>query len=288
MKHPLTSLMNPKAEPAVCETVKKLRQFDVISPDCSPELEKIFNSFGWDTGDDWVAIILTHTCSLINSDIEKEPNVECILARRCDTIDPALTGRKNPRKLHLELLEDEASKNYELNIVERIFFGKIYLKNIPESRPLQISDENQDLLTRWIIARYNAPVFPDEFNKRFKSNIHTKIENKLKRSGEHIVGLFIQIEPRTEELDEEIPYEIRFMILRDEEITQKNIEGIEAVRKEIEVFFKEHESDGIELIGSIKTVTESEITLSVYRQYDLLLLDYLSERERPGGSFPQT
>lgn len=269
-----------------------LRQLDCLTVKEVPDLDELFKAQGIDAGDpvNWFCIILTHSCSLTKSDLDKEPKAELILARECAEVDPAYTGRKNPRKIHIPISVVGVTVNYEIDISDRIFIDKRILINKAPSDNHEMDEGAKQTLINWITDRYDTPAFPDEFNRRLKSgsrNTNNKIVNILrKQAANPIVGLFVVIEPMNEELSEKQPYDLNATLIYKAEVTAQEKDEIERLRLRIEEVLQDAINDGIELNGVVLARSEDEIKLSDYRQLNLLPFDYLSERETPGGAKP--
>lgn len=233
-------------------------------------------------GGDWVCIALTHSCS-ITREIELEPKLELIVARPA-TRNNANVGRKHPRLLHIDLTVDGQPVNHEIRIVDRAFIDKRKINGIARSPRYEISAK--DTLIRWIVARYNAPAFPNEFNRR-RAGITNRLAAALGNpAAEHIISLFVQLSPEEEDLPEGQPYEVNAILLIEAGLQPAQIDALEAVRSRVETIIRAAQPDGIHLQGNLVMVSEDNISLTAYRQYDLLQFDYLSERETPGGPTP--
>lgn len=235
-----------------------------------------------------MCIALTHSCSILR-DVKLEPKLELIVARPAAK-NNAFVGRKNPRLLHMDLKVDGEAVNHEIKIIDRAFVDKMRINGIAKSPRYEVPEK--DTLIRWILARYNAPVFPDEFNRRREDGTN-KTNKKLgtalgSPTAEPIVSLFVQVSPKEEELPLGQPYEVNAMLLIKAGLQQAQMDAIEPLRAKIEAILLAAQPDGIELQGRVVRVSEDNIPLHTYRHYDLLQFDYLSERDTPGGLTPVT
>ncbi len=265
-------------------TISEWRQCSCFFAIDSEDVKNIIHPNHW--CEDGIYVILTHSCSVSIEDFDKEPLAEYILARPVKK-DNAYVGRNNPRKLHLDFIINGSPSCFEFNIHERMFFDRRLLNKIkPESNLL--SDKNKQTLVRWVASRYAAPAFPDEFNRRFRPVLKI-FETELKKPhGGFFTSVYIILDPDEEELGENDVYEAEFIMsvlssTSDEDL-KKCEELIGILLDKISFHLK---GIGIELCGKkISLLQENQITLDDLRSAKLLPMDYLSERETPGGEYP--
>lgn len=226
-----------------------------------------------------VYILLTHSCSISLDNFEKEPYAEYILARPIKKPDPAYCGRNNPRVLHIQIKD----KWFAIAIHERGFFDRKILNSSKPHSQYVLSEATSSLLVRWITARYDAPAFPDEFNRRLNGDIRKRIAKKLK--SRYITGIYVILEPEYEELGNDNNYAIELVISTEVGLPEEDYNQCKNIGKEIE-----HILDnviGLQLEGAkVSVISEQEITVADLREMRLLQFDYLSERKNPGGVLP--
>lgn len=230
-----------------------------------------------------VYIVLTHSCSVSILDFGKEPLVEYILARPITKKDNAYVGRNNRRILHLDLHVDGEAKPYGLLIHERGFFDRKVLDGISPTKGC-LDEKSKELIIKWIASRYNAPAFPDEFNKRFKP-CEKHIGDKFKQIGTSFTAAYIIVDPVDEELNAVSPYEVNILLSVEADIESAEYNRCENIVEELKE--KLVNNNEIDFLGEkVSLLREDQITLAMIRGTKILLLDYLSERETPGGEFP--
>lgn len=126
-------------------------------------------------------MVLSHPCSLLNADIDKEPYLEYIICGAIENVDGNASFGKNPRLLHVELPEFEGLK-LTLDQRKRGFIGK---GDIATEQPLLggLAIENESLIIRWMANRYTTTALPDEFENRV-----AKQKSKLAKAFASVIG----------------------------------------------------------------------------------------------------
>lgn len=163
-------------------------------------------------------VILSQSCDVVNSSIEKEPYVELIIAKQIVKLDGQYKHARNPRKLHISAL----SKNFEFNAHGRCFLSRKYLSCITPDEII-LDDNAIDLLTRWIAARYTRVAFPDNFNDRVRM-AGKKLIKKLKALDFHgVIDLFIAGSELDKELEPDKPYNIALLVALLDDSSQNEI-----------------------------------------------------------------
>ncbi len=123
--------------------------------------------------------------------------------------------------------------------------------------------------------------FPDTFNNRTRK-AQNKLESHLKKRGEALVGLYINLRP-WEELPEEQAYAIDLVGLVDPELDWSQRQAVEKLLDEVALAYER--TDGIESCNA-RVLDEDEATMSLLRTHRLFPLDFLSLRDRPIGELP--
>ncbi|WP_289029679.1 hypothetical protein [uncultured Paraglaciecola sp.] len=126
-------------------------------------------------------MVLSHPCSLLNPNLDSEPNLEYIICERIRNIDGNATYGKNPRLLHIQLDEIEGII-LKLEQKNRGFIDKSFITvETPFFSALSI--KNESLITRWMANRYISTALPDEFERRI-----TKTKSKLSKTFSNEIG----------------------------------------------------------------------------------------------------
>ena len=147
-----------------------------------------------------MGILLSHDCDIVQPSLEKEPDVEILIAVPTDTLNGNYTLGKNPRYYHFHV----DGKFYEIKATNRVIKSRQLLIDSDPST-LQLSVDEVNGIVHWFAQRYERPAFPDNFNNRL-SETRKVIGRILKESGHLISGIYIAC-PH-EELPNTQPYKI--------------------------------------------------------------------------------
>ncbi len=220
-----------------------------------PDLAKNFNP-----GD--LLLIASHDCDLCCESFEEEPNFEVILCRSIP--DESEDGNrwlgKNPRRLQLRIPARQGSL-YELDIHDRFSAPRSILVEFEEiDQPSEtISHADTAVYRRWLGRRYYRTALPTEFNERSRP-AQRYLGEKLKKVGGPITSIYLQIDPREEELGELQRYRV-YAHLTVRRVTWESPTGMETALKAqaaVEAAFLS--CNGIEFLGA-QVIPEAEFSL---------------------------
>ncbi|AJQ56050.1 TPA: hypothetical protein F3L15_16530 [Aeromonas hydrophila] len=143
--------------------------------------------------DKTVVIVISQDCDLTNSPL-KEPMVEIVVGHFIDKHDGNNTKAKNARTLHIPL--DSNNKHWaEFVATDKKQINKIELNEFNPHTNLNLEPENLATLQLWLASRYRRSAFPDQFERRLQNaKLKTKISNIATRLGEHISGIFFDVD----------------------------------------------------------------------------------------------
>lgn len=151
-------------------------------------------------------VVLSHPCSLLNSDLEIEPDLEIAVAIPIGQIDGNCTHGKNPRKLHVCLTQ--LNQSFELEQKNRCVISR---KHIDKCTPTigKLESSVARAICTWVINRYISSAFPDNFETRISKN-----KSKLRKLFANPVGqkcraVYITLNESLRDLDEDENYELR-------------------------------------------------------------------------------
>lgn len=144
-----------------------------------------------------VVIVASHDCD-ISQEVAIEPFIEVVVGRilgvKPSSIDGNHTHAKNPRTLHI-MLAGETNKYVEFISTNKQCVCKRELAEYQPDKHLHLEPESKTIFQRWLASRYRRPAFPDEFERRLKSNkLHQKIASSMKKTGYHIVAVFFDVD----------------------------------------------------------------------------------------------
>lgn len=160
-------------------------------------------------------MVLSHPCSLLNPNLDSEPNLEYIVCEKLEKIDGNATYGKNPRLLHLQLSELNEFP-VKLQQKNRGFIDKW---SISEERPLisEVESQNESLITRWMANRYITTALPDKFESRVsiqKSKLTKAFANKV---GAKCKALYISLNEFILDLEDNENYECTLVFILNAE-----------------------------------------------------------------------
>lgn len=154
-------------------------------------------------------VIASQTCNLYNSDFEKVPVFEMVLAKKIDKIDARLSKGNNPRKLHIKVeVNNNETIAFEVDIQKRVWVDRKMLATLVPY--YQIRDANQeetadwlnnqwlDNFAGWLSRSYTRVTLPDEFNDILRaSKIQPVLDNKL--GDNKLYGIYFNISSAEDE-----------------------------------------------------------------------------------------
>lgn len=190
-----------------------------------------------------VVIIATHDCDLTQLP-DVEPMLEVVIGCIVDTPDGNFTHTKNPRKLHIELKNENSIVFAEFLAKNKISIAKEDLAKFLPNNDLSLDVENINIFQRWLALRYRRSAFPDEFEKRLKSKpnkLDEKISDILRKQGISITAVFFDVDegrdlPKTS-LDDTYILDIT-IIYGDKPDYNTALDAAEKARDAIKTLFK--------------------------------------------------
>jgi|SRR5581483_2581421 len=237
-----------------------------------------------------LAIVITHDCDLTqNPDVE--PNVELIIGSRIDTADGNFTHAKNPRRLHLPVLENDKPAWIDLRATNKRLVSKETLADYLPNDGVILTPNNKSVLQRWLAARYRRSAFPDEFDRRLqKTGLSKRIAKILEPLSTSLIAVFFDVDQGrdTERKGPEDLYTLTIVLLysteHDPDVALKAAENAAARILESfrEVCFDstKHAWREIELLDC-QPISDEAMTYSMSLQLKKWNADYLSFRVEP-------
>lgn len=210
---------------------------------------------------------------------------EVVVARHLpdEREDGNLFYGKNPRRLQMRIERDGTKGLYELSIHERIGAPRLLLAEAEDQPSGSLSTIDLEVFRRWLGRRYYRSALPTEFNERCRA-AQSFVAEKLKKHGDLITAVYLQIEPRYEELGAGNSYQVFVHLTVLPETAQSPELLAKALRAQS--FFEKAfaKCDGIELLG-VQVISESEFSL---RDVQLCVRwdhsDYISYKAGQEGS----
>lgn len=247
-----------------------------------------------EAGQPILAIIATHDCD-IAQDPAAEPDIEIVLGNVVDEANGNNTHAKNARTLHLKF-STPAVLWGEFRAVAKRKIKKTDLVAFNPRSDATLDTENHAIFQTWLASRYRRSAFPDEFENRLlrKSKLAEKISKAVKKHGEHIVGVFFDVDEGEEiaRQDDQDVYTLDITILHKADVGDGNSERIaNEVATRIETAFASElrSKDGEWRLIELRFCEAVSETVLSYDQYKLLKrwrLDHMSLAAEPQQEIP--
>ncbi|MBI2779067.1 MAG: hypothetical protein HYX62_04695 [Gammaproteobacteria bacterium] len=228
------------------------------------------------------AVVISHDCD-IASDTNKEPNIEVLLATVVTDENHAFLQAKNPRQLHLVFVHQGNKCVLDLRATEKRCVHKENLIDTDPDPDFLLTENNRQILQRWLAARYRRHAFPDKLNNRIKHSFG-KAEEWLKKKGAGIIAVYIDYQPRNEELSDSAPYELWVYVVADSSAVD-GMEQAKALAAKLEEGLAE--TKGVDL-REIEAKSDLEFTLFDSRRTFEFRLEHLSFRSTPFGPMAES
>lgn len=170
-------------------------------------------------GRDHLLVVASHDCDVTNGSFRSEPSVELLVARPTQAIDGNCSLGKNPRLLHLEVLEAGVLRPYEFAAGERLMTSRVRLLRHEPADTHTLAPEDVRLIARWMAKRYDRAAFPNAFNARW-TPVRREIRKLLDRTGRYVSGLYLALP------DDELPPRERYPVVVRGLIGVADAEGV--------------------------------------------------------------
>lgn len=221
-------------------------------------------------------LAISHSCDIPHAE-NNEPNILFIPCSSASNPYPSLSHGKNPRKIHLDVLDGESSVVFALNHAELVLISKRTLLDLDvEPDPsFSLSPNALFILQDWLACRYRRQAFPDNLDIRLRK-IKAALIKTGKRHSNSIVGYWLDYDPR-DQADHPGPYELRFYVVYDANTADAEGNAIELVEV-IEGVFSEDEITQMITLVECVAVASADFPYEVAMNTMSFRLDYLSHR----------
>jgi hypothetical protein len=229
-------------------------------------------------------LVVSQSCDLVHHCYASEPVAEAYL---CEPLAPDAqpdgnyTAGKNPRELRVPFASDGTERWYRIHSNGQVLLPRHVLAGIDPDPSLVLPEPSVRVLQRWIVNRVVRTAFPDAFNERTRK-AQGKLEDRLKKAGTHLLGLYVCLNSWEELGDDEV-YEIDFVGLVPGGLTEGERKALVKALGEIAAAYEK--SNGVSVLD-YQVQDEDEAPMSLLRTHRLFPLDYLSLRDSPGGELP--
>ncbi len=169
-------------------------------------------------------VVVSHDCDLAQPS-DSEAFVEVVIGSFLDTPpDGNFTNCKNLRRLHIECSAGTTNRVLDLDTSKRLLLPKDLVEGariaMIQHEPCEqhrMTARERNTLQHWLSARYKRAAFPDEFDRRLKSEtgVAERLAKAFKDSGEHVVAVFFDVDQGEENTrdGEDDPYELTVTLL---------------------------------------------------------------------------
>jgi len=246
------------------------RQGCVLLPEQLPS--QIATSLPLQPERDQLFYVLTHDCDLVQENFEKEPFVELLLITPVSVVDGNLTHGKNSRMLEFTIgVSCFRASCHDRFQADRRLLAQLKPSEAHPSDPLVC-----DLICHWMAKRYIRPAFPDTFNIRLNREDRA-IKRFLKKHGSDFEQIYIDCDPPSNELSEEVDYKLRIWLVFWELEPQSNAP---LLAEKLAVQFEDIITNcpGIEVIECL-AIREAQVNLAHLRIMSPWDFDFLTYRE---------
>lgn len=229
------------------------------------------------------AVVISHGCDIVCRDTDKEPHIEVILAAVETDENHAFLQTKNPRRLHLAFTHQGNKRVLDLFATEKRCIAKVSLIGVDPDPDFLLTDDNRQILQRWLAIRYRRHAFPDTLNRRIES-IFKKAEESLKKNSDGIIAIYINYQPRRKELPDNEPYELWVDVVADSHAVD-GMEQAKTLAAKLEKGLAETKGIDLRKIGA---KNDNEFTLYDSRRTFEFRLEHLSFRSTPFGPLSES
>ena len=228
-----------------------------------------------------VAIVVSQSCDLVHHDLESEPFAEIVIGRPVGSANGNLTDGKNPRRLHLRIRSISAEQVVEIVPADHYRIDREQLVRIMPDGQKVLSDRERRTLANWLAGRYQREALPTAFNQRIARS-QKKRDKIYRRLSKRVSALLVKLTPNKELPDHE-PYHILLLAL----VPADDHDPRDVIENDLQALSQQISQDsGIVIDQSPQVVSETEISVALYRQFSPFPLEYLSLREDPPHPLP--
>ena len=230
-----------------------------------------------------IIIPILYDCALLDLDLNKEPWLEFVVAKKVLKPSPDLLNGRNPRKIHFPILVNDQETYYEVVPLLQCRSCRSIIQELALANNHLLASRTLIILLDWLSNRIKQPVLPDEFEKRLIKKTLDKIFKSPDAS--KASGIYINIEPK-EPISDESEYSAKIIVAYEDSVYRELYRGksVENVVEKFKIFF--NTTEGVNLVNVI-SMPEGEITLSILNNFQSWGSDYFTYRsDNPGFEGP--
>jgi len=215
-----------------------------------------------------LGIVLSHSCDLLNPDLNKFPKVEIIIGNIIPSPVGSYQKRRNPRILHLPIMVGRDEVWVELRVENRTFVNREKLRVHSPDPDRRLLDANRWEMALWISGSYYRSALPDAFQECIRPNVK-RLEKIFRELNPYISDVLIDIYPKGDIQIGQI-YSATVTIIVENE-TDVNAEQILNNRTKLKQVLEDSSIDAIVFIKA-----ESQASIKLLKSCYNLAPDYLS------------
>lgn len=181
--------------------------------------------------DDAYLVVCTQACTLVSSNLDKDPHVELVVATPVSAYSPKseqATGKQV--RMHHLAVAGESFQALEVDINARFTLPRDSLLGLAPDGP-QASDDACRAFAGWLGRYYTRIALPNELVIRLKGAVFDPLLKFLRQSPqgdgpknhEGVHSIYVRWEPMTE-LPTGDPYDVDFLILCDDPLVAEALE----------------------------------------------------------------
>ncbi|MHA6962604.1 hypothetical protein [Zobellella denitrificans] len=230
-------------------------------------------------------IPLLYDCALVDECFDSEPWAPVMICWNINNPLGNFMNGKNPRTYHFELVLDGENQWFEATALGLWFVCRKSLLTEQIDSSIKWPEGVLKRVLIWSSSRSTREVFPDDWNQNL-SIVHKRLEKIWKSSDyEHISEVLLRIEPNEDGYGAEV-----ILTLPDEAIQKLGARhlfkpGGPAETLELRLKTAMTAAQGVN-VKAVKVMPESQLTLTMIRNYQRWHLDYYSFRSYPEGNRP--
>ena len=228
---------------------------------------------------------LLYDCALIDDDFQAEPWSPVLVFWDIENPQGNLKNGKNPRIYHFELEVSGEKRWFEGAALGLWMICRNSMLSATVDKSMSWPERVLVRILIWAASRITRSVFPDDWNRRMHS-VSKRLEKIWKSDAyANISEVFLYIEETTNGYKAKV-----ILVIPDEvlmSIGQRAYFKADGPGDELAGRLKGVMSgaDGVE-VSSVQVMPESQITLSMLREYESWPLDYYSFRLEQEGALP--
>lgn len=215
-----------------------------------------------------VAIIVSHSCDLLNPQLQKFPKFEVALAGLLASPDPNFQKRRNPRVLHLPIMIKADQRWVELRVENRAFLDRSLLPERTPDKYRRLLDSDRQDMALWIGAAYYRSALPDSFQNRLRTQ-KNHLKKIYREISPYVSDILVSIYP-DDDVDEKSTYSATLTLIVEND-TDVETEQVVRNRDQLKQILQSAKID-----TTVAILPESKATIKLLRSSYRMTEDFWS------------